>query len=253
MLSALRPHIPPTFVGDDQAVTPRVEAALVQVGRAFGSDRSRFRTRIEASGLNQLGLAFERGRLRVRGDITATMRLLATEHRTELSLCQHRLQQTVSVPCFEAGVPDLCERELSVEVPHPCIESDEVDAEVAAGSLVIGVDVSGEMSSNAPAALSELELTAEVARCDHIEIQGIPAALQRAANVRTMVCEQLQSQGRTVRVGELLDIASHPLLQQARVQRFELESNAEDLKIGIDIDVRLPAQTNPSTVVSASG
>ena len=93
-------------------------------------------------------------------------------------------------------------------------------------------------AENAPAALSELSFTAAVTRCDRIQISGVPASLQRAANVRELVCAELQSLSRTVTLGEVMDISASPLLREARVQRFELDSDSRDLRVGLDLDVR---------------
>jgi len=238
VLAALRPQIPPSFVGDEERLSPALEAALQAAGGNLGlGDLSRFRTRLEAEGLDHLELAFEGRRLRVQGDIAATVRLLADEHRVELAQCTHVFETVLTLPCFEEGAPALCERPVRVEVPHPCVQEEDVDAEVVAGSLRIGVDVSGEVETNAPSTLEELTLTARVARCDRVVVRGVNETLQRALDVEGMVCEQLREVSRTIALREV--VAPHPLLAAARVERFELESDEEDLRIGIDVDVRL--------------
>ncbi|MCA9616528.1 MAG: hypothetical protein KC586_27410, partial [Myxococcales bacterium] len=127
LLAALRPHVPAAIVGDEQPVPANLESAL---GGAAGATSlgslSRFRSRLDVAGLDALTPSFDRGRLRVRGNLDVTVRLLADERRTELRRCTQRLSTTVPVPCFRDGLPALCDETLETEVPYPCLASEDV-------------------------------------------------------------------------------------------------------------------------------
>ena len=241
LLAALRPHVPASIVGDEKPVPADLETAL---GGATNATRlgslSRFRSRLDVAGLDALTPSFERGRLRVRGDVDVTVRLLADEHRTELRRCAHTLVTTMPVPCFRDGLPALCDERLETEVPYPCLASEDVTAEVLAGTFRVRLDVSGEVRSNAPSPLADLALTAQVARCDRVDLVGMNDTLERALDVEGSLCRELTRLGRTIRLGELLDVATIPLLQGARVRRLDFESDGTDVLIALDVSVELP-------------
>jgi hypothetical protein len=241
LLAALRPHVPASIVGDEKPVPPNLEAAL---GGATNATRlgtlSRFRSRLDVAGLDALTPSFERGRLRVRGDVDVTVKLLADEHRTELRTCTQSLVTTVPVPCFRDGLPALCDERLQTEIPYPCLASEDVTAEVLAGTFRVNLDVSGEVRSNAPAALADLALTAQIARCDRVNLVGMNDTLERALDVEGSLCGELTRLGRTIRLGDLLDVASIPLLQGARVRRLDFESDGTDVMVALDVSVELP-------------
>ncbi|MEM9070379.1 MAG: hypothetical protein AAGE52_17880 [Myxococcota bacterium] len=244
VLAMLQLHVPPSFVGDEQPLEGSLERILSQAASTLDMGQlSRFRTRLEAGGLDALNMSFDRGRLRLRGNVDATLRLLADERQVHVRQCTHTVEGTLPVPCFEDSLPAICERPVSVEVPYPCVEEEDVDAEVLHKTLRLRMDVSGEVTSNAPASLGELELTARVARCDRVDIAGIDNRLERLLDIEGLICERLQEVTQTMALGEVLDVEGSPLLAGARVERLDIDSDETDLHIGLDLDVRLQAPT----------
>lgn len=241
VLENLRLHVPPTVTSDEEALDERVETVLSRaLGNPLSGDLSHFRSQLEASRLDELGMSFDRGRLRARGDVDATLRILATETQTHLEQCTHSVTSTMPVPCFEGYTPSICQREIELEVPYPCLRSESADAEVMSTTITVSIDVSGEIRSNAPNTLAGLELAAGIARCDRVHVRGINAALQRALDIEGAVCEHLQSVSRTFALGTLLDVESNPLLGGARVETLDLDSNDTDVILRLDVDVPVP-------------
>lgn len=240
LLAVVRPAIPPSFVGDEEAFDAGTQAALSHAtGMLMSRDLTRFRSRIEVHGFDGLALDVERGRLRMRGDLTAGLRVLANEHQVELATCTQEVGGSVPVPCYDGVFPSVCMRRVDVEVPYPCVHSEDVDATVLSEDITLGVDVSGEILSNAPASVAELELTARLARCDRIAIDGLSPTLQRLLDVRGLVCERLTALERKVTLASLVDLETSPLLAGARVERFRLDSDAELVHLELELDVPL--------------
>ncbi len=241
VLANLRLHVPPTFTSEEEELDDSIASLLARtLGGPLRGELSHFRSQMEASRLDELAMSFDRGRLRARGDVDATLKILATETQTRLEQCTHQVTSTMPVPCFQGYTPTICQREVEVEVPYPCLQSEQADAEVMSATITVGIDVSGEIRSNAPSSLAQLELAAGIARCDAVRIRGVNAALQRALDLEGAVCEHLQSVSRTFALGTLLDIEANPLLAQARVETLDLDSNDTDVILRLDVDVPVP-------------
>ncbi len=249
LLAALRPHVPAAWVGDERPVPANLAAALGGAAHAgrLGS-LSRFRSRLEVAGLDALEPSFDRGRLRVRGDVEVTVRLLANETRTELRRCTQQVVTTVPVPCFRDGLPAFCDERLAAELPYPCLASEDVTAEVLAGTFRVRLDLLAEVQSNAPAPLADLALSARLAGCDRIDLVGMNDTLERAIDVEGSLCAELRRVERAVSLGELLDVDAVPLLRDARVRRLDFDADGSAVTIALDVAVALPAAPAPPIV-----
>lgn len=246
VLTLLRMHIPATFVGDETPLDPSLERALASAARAveLGS-LSRFRARVQASGLDRLGLSFERGQLRLEGDVDVRVQVVANAHRVRIQQCSHQVTGTVGVPCFEAGLPSLCDRAVSVAVPYPCPRDEHTDTVLLDRTGRVGIDLSGEVVSNAPARLGELTLTARLTRCERIDLRGIDDWLERLLDIEGLLCERLSAVSETVALGELLDLASAPPLTSAQVERLAIDSDDTDLRLAFDVEFLLDRAPEP--------
>ncbi len=252
VLGLLGPRIPPAFFGEEQRLDPQTEAVFQRVsGTVMQRDLSRFRTRVDASGFGGWQLSFERGALRAVGHLDLALTVLADEREVELATCHREVDEEVSLPCFEDGLPSFCTQRIQGRVPYPCLEENQSLAEVfQAGGRVL-LDISGRIESNAPARLEDLALRATVTRCDRIQVEGIPAALQRAAGVREAICERLEEQDTEMALSEVAPmIAESPSLRDAQVRTFRFDSDGERLRLEIGLDVLIPDEA-PAPEIAA--
>ncbi|MBX3245692.1 MAG: hypothetical protein KF901_00775 [Myxococcales bacterium] len=240
VLAALRPRIPPSFVSDDKPLTGAVVTSLGAIASASRlQNLSRFRARLEVAGLDALDAGLDRGRLRVRGEVDATVRLMADESRVRVDACVDRVTTTVPVPCLRGGMPALCDRTFEADVPYPCVATETAAANVLAGTFRVALDLTGELRSNAPAPLSELALQARVVRCDRVDLRGMNDALERALDVEGTLCRELRGLERVLPLGDVLDVEQIPVLRGAHVRRLDLDSDEADVHVALDLSIAL--------------
>lgn len=245
VLGLLSPQLPPAIFGEEQDFDAATQAVLQTTTSAVTMrDLSRFRSRLDTAGFGGWDLSFNRGQLRARGSLALRLVVLADEREVDLAICHHDVSESVTLPCFENGLPGFCEQTIQGSVPYPCLEENQSLAELVNTTVVVDLDVSGGVESNAPTLLSELELSASVERCDRLRVRGIPASLQRAVDVRGAICDRLRAEPQTIALRDVAPaIAASPLLAGARIETLRFDSDGERLHLNLDLSIEVPDPT----------
>lgn len=252
VLALLSPQLPPAIFGEEQDFDAATQAMMQSTtGVLMARNLSRFRARLDTAGFGGWDLSFDRGRLRARGALALRLVVLADEREVDLAMCHHDVRETVSLPCFEGGLPGFCEQTIEGRIPYPCLEENQSLAELLNTTVFVDLDVTEGVQSNAPALLSELQLTASVERCDRFQIRGIPAALQRAINVRETICDRLRDEPQTIALRDVAPaIAASPLLAGARIETLRFDSDGQRLHLDLDVSIEIADPTADPTLAA---
>ncbi|MFK8001938.1 MAG: hypothetical protein AB8H86_20245 [Polyangiales bacterium] len=247
VLALLGPQLPPAIFGEEQDFDAATQAVMQSTsGVLMARDLSRFRARLDTAGFGGWELGFNRGRLRARGSLALRLVILADEREVDLGVCHHEVSETVSLPCFEDGLPGFCEQTVQGRVPYPCLEENQSLAELMNTTVIVDIDVTEGIESNAPTLLSDLELSGSVERCDRFQVRGIPASLQRAIDLRGTICDRLQAEPQTVALRDVAPaITASPLLAGARIETLRFDSDGERIHLDLDVSIEIPDPTAP--------
>lgn len=252
VLALLGPQLPPAIFGEEQDFDAATQAVMQSTsGVLMARNLSRFRARLDTAGFGGWELGFNRGRLRARGSLALRLVILADEREVDLGVCHHEVSETVSLPCFEDGLPGFCEQTVQGRVPYPCLEENQSLAELMNTTVIVDIDVTEGIQSNAPTLLSELELSGSVERCDRFQVRGIPASLQRAIDLRGTICDRLQAEPQTVALRDVAPaIAASPLLAGARIETLRFDSDGERIHLDLDLSIEIPDPTAAPTITA---
>lgn len=252
VLALLGPQLPPAIFGEEQDFDAATQAVMQSTsGVLMARNLSRFRARLDTAGFGGWELGFNRGRLRARGSLALRLVILADEREVDLGVCHHEVTETVSLPCFEDGLPGFCEQTVQGRVPYPCLEENQSLAELMNTTVIVDIDVTEGIESNAPTLLSELELSGSVERCDRFQVRGIPASLQRAIDLRGTICDRLRAEPQTVALRDVAPaIAASPLLAGARIETLRFDSDGERIHLDLDVSIEIPDPTAPPVLAA---